>query len=547
MVIVAMVPLGLLSLHLHKTAWENSWREVNEKHLLLSQNLAAPISIYVEDHKNALALLVCLLNELDQPSATRLQNLLRRAAANLQGFYSLALVDRTGQTQAIAVQGNDTPGTPNLFSDEPCFLMVKKTGEFYISNIKKSPLTQRPTIIIALPIFDSNGKFSGALLGELRIELIEKLRRNIRFGKLGHSAIVDARGRVIAHPNAAWMTNMRDLSDWPIVKSMMAGKSGVTEFYSSHMKQDMVAGFSAVPGIGWGVMVPQPKSEIEAQVQRLMMSYYTWGLAGLSLALLLAMLLARWITHPIHELVTASNNILNNDAESSMPEPPGDAPQEVQLLARAMKTVVSNLQNSRKQVEQLNASLQQRVDEATKKLQYANEQLRLTAQSDHLTSLANRRFFEAELSQELARHSEEHVHVCLMLIDIDNFKSINDRYGHAAGDIVLTQVARVLDQLMRPTDLVARYAGDEFVSHLQCRRETALKRAEEIRQQIEKLQFEWHRQTFNVTVSIGVYCENLAKDANIQTVIDQVDTAMYEAKKLGKNCVKEYNGKIINT
>ena len=98
------------------------------------------------------------------------------------------------------------------------------------------------------------------LIGELKIAPIEKLRRGIRFGKGGHSAIVDNHGRVIAHPNPDWMNNdIVDLSNLPIVQKMMAGETGVTEFFSPFKKHDMVAGYTSVAGLGWGIMVPQPK------------------------------------------------------------------------------------------------------------------------------------------------------------------------------------------------------------------------------------------------------------------------------------------------
>ena len=117
----------------------------------------------------------------------------------------------------------------------------------------------------------------GVLLGELRTDLIEELRRTIRFGEKGHSAIVDKFGRVIAHPNPKWMEEMHDLSAQDLVQKMMRGESGVTEFYSPFLKEQMVAGYAAVPEIGWGVMVPQPKSEIERQVRALLYAQFGWA------------------------------------------------------------------------------------------------------------------------------------------------------------------------------------------------------------------------------------------------------------------------------
>jgi len=145
-------------------------------------------------------------------------------------------------------------------------ISARDTGESRLSGIQTSPLDGKPTLILSQPVKNKKGAIESVLISELRISLIENLRRNIHFGERGHSAIVDQNGRVIAHPNPDWMKSMRDLSHLPVVKAMMAGKTGVTEFYSPFVKQNMVAGYTAVPGIGWGIMVPQPKSEVARQV-----------------------------------------------------------------------------------------------------------------------------------------------------------------------------------------------------------------------------------------------------------------------------------------
>ena len=92
-------------------------------------------------------------------------------------------------------------------------------------------------------------------------------------------------------------------------------------------------------------------------------------------------------------------------------------------------------------------------------MRVANNKLQETVKSDFLTSLVNRRYFEMDLSDVLLHKKEDLDHVSILLFDIDNFKVINDKYGHAAGDEVLTQVARKVEQFMRSGDVVARYAS----------------------------------------------------------------------------------------
>ena len=328
----------------------------------------------------------------------------------------------------------------------------------------------------------------------------------------------------------------------PIVKLMLDGKTGVTEFYSPFVKQQMVAGFTAVPEIGWGIMVPQPKSEVEAQVNALIRTQYSWGIIGLILALLLAVPLARWITKPINRLAKAADSLEANDFYGDIPSISDFAPKEISQLDHGFRKVVSGLQQSRTEVNELNQSLQVKIEAATKKLRDANSRLEYLAKSDHLTDLANRRHFEKTLNQLLAQHDELSEPICIMLIDIDNFKDINDKYGHAAGDAVLVQIAPILKMNMRPNDLVARYGGDEFVIQMNCAAEIGLTRAREIRTYLQNYTFEWQGNKIQATVSIGLLHpdkKNGAEPAHydIETLLQKADAAMYNAKKKGRNTV----------
>ena len=103
MIIIAVVPITFLSIHLYESAWKNSWREIEEKHKLLAQNLAAPIQIFVNDHKNYLNLLANSIG--DTPPATTIQSLFTKNLAHLTGFVSLTYLDAHGIIRAHARRG----------------------------------------------------------------------------------------------------------------------------------------------------------------------------------------------------------------------------------------------------------------------------------------------------------------------------------------------------------------------------------------------------------------------------------------------------------
>lgn len=538
-VVIALVPLAFLIAHLYQATWDDAWREISEKHRLLAMNLAAPISIYVNDHRNMLGQLADEVASRLEPEAdpTRVRTLLQSAFAHLDGFRSLSLVDHRGRSIVLAHRAAQAPGEADVFANENCFLYTRRTRQWTISNIKPSPISGEPSLIMSQPVIGADGTLQGVLLGELRIDVIESLRRNIRFGVGGHSAIVDKVGHVIAHPNPAWMTEMHDLSHLPVVREMMAGRSGVMEFHSPFVETDMVAGYAAVPEIGWGVMVPQPKSEVQARVDKLIYSHLSWALIGLVLAIILSVPLARWITRPINRLATQSLMLSRSRFESDLPQLTGHAPREVAQLATALRDLVASFQASQNEVKQLNRSLQVRVDEATLQLREANAKLEVLARSDHLTQLPNRRHFETTLDAALGRRQSDHTEMCIMLIDIDHFKQINDTFGHGAGDAVLTEVAMILEAAMRHCDLVARFGGDEFIARMQCNRQIGLQRAESIRSTVETRAFPWNGRTLHATVSIGLlYCGEVGV-ADAERLVTRVDQALYEAKHLGRNRV----------
>lgn len=170
-----------------------------------------------------------------------------------------------------------------------------------------------------------------------------------------------------------------------------------------------------------------------------------------------------------------------------------------------------------------------RANTYSKVLQYAT--------LDALTNLNNRRQFEIRLKQEIATTKRQKTPLCAMMIDIDFFKKVNDTYGHLCGDYVLKEVAYLIMETFRKTDLVFRYGGEEFVALLtETSLESALIPLERLRSRIENYQFKYNNTPIKVTVSIGVN----ANKENIETAsefLDCADKALYYAKQHGRNQV----------
>ena len=160
---------------------------------------------------------------------------------------------------------------------------------------------------------------------------------------------------------------------------------------------------------------------------------------------------------------------------------------------------------------------------------------------DRLTELYNHSHFQKSLRQEIERCARYRSEASLLMLDIDYFKSVNDTYGHLAGDMVLQHIGKILKEHTRFNDLCARYGGEEFTIILPATDiEGAVKKAEELRKVIEEYNFPLsERETIKITVSIGVVSFGGPKGERIERtkLLNWVDTELYRAKKEGRNRV----------
>ncbi len=176
------------------------------------------------------------------------------------------------------------------------------------------------------------------------------------------------------------------------------------------------------------------------------------------------------------------------------------------------------------------------------------EQVKLMSLVDPLTGLRNRRYFFKRLSEELRRAQRHGEQLSCLYIDIDNFKSINDQYGHGAGDAALMQVAVVIDKMMREADICARIGGEEFAVILPATTEDGgVNAAERLLQSLRQTPCALSRTvSLTVTASIGVASCNTDKEfaeADIlgNQLLAHADQALSQAKTSGKNRLQRYS------
>lgn len=206
------------------------------------------------------------------------------------------------------------------------------------------------------------------------------------------------------------------------------------------------------------------------------------------------------------------------------------------------KETVKVLEQRERELNTYKDQLEVLVEQRTAELQTALEEVRLASMKDTLTGSYNRAFINDSLPREIRRAQRYNNPVSVILCDIDHFKSINDTYGHQAGDHILLQVAACLQNGVRnDVDWVARYGGEEFLIALPVSNGIdAQKAGERLRKSLEQLAITYNGELISVRASFGVSTVvdwKLHSGITPETLIASADKLLYSAKHMGRNCV----------
>lgn len=224
-------------------------------------------------------------------------------------------------------------------------------------------------------------------------------------------------------------------------------------------------------------------------------------------------------------------------------------------LLEIYKNMLGQMLSNLRLFQQMEQQIALKTEHLQKALEEANilkQRFENLSMVDSLTQLYNRRFFYMHASKALAMSKRYGDTLCVLLLDLDYFKAVNDSYGHNNGDQVLIDVAKVLTSQMRESDIVARFGGEEFVvlfRKTDCANGVVF--AERIREAIAALQWTFKQQDVSISVSIGVYCikqHSLQEQGkNIDVFIHYADLAMYKAKNSGKNQVVVFSEDLLQS
>lgn len=391
----------------------------------------------------------------------------------------------------------------------------------------------------AAPLQDDDGKVIGVLGAHVNWDWVRALIGSL--GQPGDAAaglevyLLDRQGQVILRPVGQAATGVTPALP-AAAAALVADADGV-----AHLAARAPLTAQLEPNrLGWTVLVRQSAGAALAPARDAERRVWLAGLLVAAVAMAAAWWLAGSFARPLIRISVAARAIEAGRLDTPLPHSGGL--QELRVLGEALSGMTRSLLNRERALREANEQLESRVVQRTAELQAANAELQALARTDALTGLASRRAAEERLAIEWRRHARHQQILSLLVIDIDHFKAINDRHGHAAGDAVLAAVAKALQQACRVSDLVARTGGEEFLVLLpQTDAEGALCSAEKLRLAIEGLN---PAPVGRVTVSIGIATsrDSLAAAAgdgrhDATAVLAEADAALYAAKHAGRNRV----------
>jgi diguanylate cyclase (GGDEF)-like protein len=294
--------------------------------------------------------------------------------------------------------------------------------------------------------------------------------------------------------------------------------------------EQVIAAVQRIALLDWNVAIVAPFATAYASAISVVTRVFAIDLGIILAFSFIAYRITARVVRPIAQLSEAVRRVMLGQAELEIPEV--SSRDEIGLLTRTFNDMIQQQRAQREEIEETNRHLKDR----NVRLQQANEVLNQLSITDGLTRLHNHRFFQDHLTREIRRVERTQEPLAILVIDIDDFKRLNDRLGHAAGDEILARIAQILNGSVRGSDLCARYGGEEFVI-LAPGTDTngAYALAEKVRTAIAESSFivDDSLRPLRVTVSVGV----AAFAGNRKRFFQKADQALYRAKADGKNCV----------
>jgi diguanylate cyclase (GGDEF)-like protein len=449
--------------------------------------------------------------ELDQ-----LDSLLRDELALGRLFSSLVVLDVEGRIRTAI--GTDAA---------PADATVRELAEIESARIHTIERRTGALPVASAPLLGADGRALGSVHGFFRLEGIAAQLRSDLLGTSGDVYLVDGAGRVLA---AGRPFGPGSGSEPVPLEALLGDPAPQVRSFEFADGQRAIGIARRLDPLGWNLVIHQPFGEAFAPMYSVVTRILLIDAVIILLFSIVAYKITSAVMRPIGALYEGARRISQGELDVQLPE--SQARDEVGLLTRTFNDMTERLRKDRSEIEVAYKRVQEQSDE----LQRANEVLEQLSITDGLTRLHNHRYFQEHLTREIKRVSRTSEPLSMLVIDIDDFKRLNDRLGHAAGDELLLRIARTLNESVRASDLLARYGGEEFVVLAPGTDITgAVNLAEKVRTAVAESSFilDDSMRLTRASVSIGV----AQYDGSRRDFFESADRALYRAKAAGKNCV----------
>ncbi|MBF9233573.1 sensor domain-containing diguanylate cyclase [Microvirga alba] len=471
-----------------------------------------------------------LLQQVWTSDPAKTRQLLEQLQESFTDYAWIGFATADGTVRAATrgmLEGQSVQGRPWFQSGIKAPMVGDLHEAALLANLLPPAPNDEPTrfLDIAMPVRDESGKLIGVLGAHLNWSWARERRRALfadPAAKRGKSVwILSGNGTVLLGREPG-----RKLFSEHQVEAIRQERNGA--FEDTTGEEPILTGFAVAPGyreypgLNWIVISRQPDKTAFGVARGLVWTILLLGGAVACVGLICALGIARGVARPLQAIIDAADQIGRDPEITDLPRAGGSA--EIVRLSAALRSLLRRA-----------GMAEQRVAEASSKHEKDITALRHLAETDPLSGLLNRRGFDLLGTQAFEAFKRRGTSFAVLIIDLDFFKTVNDTYGHGAGDDVIRTVGQAMKRALRPTDRVARFGGEEFIVLVgDIARDDIMAVAQKLRRAIETTSTLHGGNWLSVTASVG---GGIVRDSDrdLQDIIERADTALYQAKAGGRN------------
>lgn len=382
-------------------------------------------------------------------------------------------------------------------------------NKMIIGETNSSDLSIEATFLLAVPVLSNGQSFLGILAAEMTINELNSVIKSITISRSAHISLQRKNGSLLSSSRQAQKSDTTPASA-TLDPERMNNRSNELSIYKNANGSKVVGLSSPLPLLPWNIAMEKDYQQAFREVLELKNITLAILAILLSVVAVAAFLLSHSILSPLKQLINGATRVADGDLDVQLEVRRHD---EIGFTMSIFNDMVIRLRKNHEKLEKLSAV-------------------------DALTGLFNRKRLMEMFALHIKRYARHQTPFSVLMVDLDHFKEINDRYGHLAGDAVLVSIGELLREMLRSIDTAGRYGGEEFLIILDdIREQEALHTAERIRMAVENNEVIADGKTIRVSISIGVATISNIFDMEKGRLINRADKALYEAKRNGRNCV----------